>query len=323
MKNRVKNPPIPDWNKGGRQQLPWDDHRCISDASDLWHWDWSNWTEVAYRYCVRQWYCSIIPSFPMVSMHNTTIEHWMHRASHHVQNVIQFVVPKFPKLQDHPEFPQLPKALSEFWDHVTNVTTQHHSALNTSDFMLRHFDTNGDGTISRNELLNMTELFHQMMVLMTPPHPHTHISWMAWIHREWPLFDWKLGVFLWRSFGGILLLLAILSIVPGRLHGISAKLLRWPVLGITYCLIGVELVYVISKFNLRFLRLKLFCSRVQFLKRVHCHSAVHSSGRISDCPTKASQFASENGLVQVLSGVVSVRGRTGSLAKARSLVAAN
>jgi hypothetical protein len=157
------------------------------------------------------------------------------------------VVPKFPKLpQDHPEFPQLPKALMELWDHVANVTTQHHSGLTTSDFMLRHFDTNHDGTISRNELLNMTELFHQMMVIMTPP-PHKNISWMAWIHREWPLFDWKLGVFLWRSCGGILLLLAILSIIPGRLHGISAKLLRWPVLGITYCLIGVELVYVTKK----------------------------------------------------------------------------
>jgi hypothetical protein len=245
MKSRVKTSTKPDWQSDSRQQVQWDKNRCSSDTSDLLHWDWSNLTETAYRYGIRQWHCSVLPSLPMISIHNTTIEHRIHRLAHLVLDVIQFVIPKFPKLQDHPEFPHLPKALSEFWDHVTNVTTHHHSTLTTSDFMLRHFDTNGDGTISRNELLNMTDIFHQMMVMMTPPNPHPHISWMAWIHREWPLFDWKLGVFLWRSFGGLLLLLAILSIVPGRLHGISAKLLRWPVLGITYCLIGVELVYVI------------------------------------------------------------------------------
>lgn len=54
--------------------------------------------------------------------------------------------------------------------------------------------------------------------------------------------DWKVGVFLWQSFGGVLLVLAFLSIVPGRLHGISGKILRWPILGLTYFLITVELV---------------------------------------------------------------------------------
>jgi hypothetical protein len=103
-----------------------------------------------------------------------------------------------------------------------------------ADFMLRHFDVNKDGHISAQELLNMTELLSQFQPAQE--------SWAAWFRREWPLMDWKLGVFLWRSFGGILFLLAMLSIVPGRTHRISAKILRWPILGITYFLVAVELM---------------------------------------------------------------------------------
>jgi uncharacterized membrane protein len=64
--------------------------------------------------------------------------------------------------------------------------------------------------------------------------------------------DWKVGVFLWQSFGGILALLAVLSIVPGRMHGLSAKILRWPILGITYFLVIVELmVYIVIRLGIR------------------------------------------------------------------------
>jgi hypothetical protein len=42
------------------------------------------------------------------------------------------------------------------------------------------------------------------------------------------------------------MVIAVLSIVPGRLHSWSGKILRWPVLGITYLLIGVELVVYIA-----------------------------------------------------------------------------
>ena len=116
--------------------------------------------------------------------------------------------------------------------------------------MLRHFDTNNDGTISSNELLNMTEFVHHMMAMVRStgtPQQLQDMSWITWFRREWPLMDWKLGVFIWRSFGGILLVLAVLSIIPGRLHGISGKILRWPVLGMTYFLITVELVYGTSR----------------------------------------------------------------------------
>lgn len=194
---------------------------------------------------------SITASLPFISMNQTLVDSWIGRISQRIQNFIQFVIPRFPTLNDHPYYyslelqPQLPKAIRDVWENIANAT-QHHSS--GSDFMLRHFDTNSDGTISSNELLNMTEFVHHMMAMVrsastTAPHQLHDMSWITWFRREWPLMDWKLGVFIWRSFGGILFLLAVLSIIPGRLHGISGKILRWPVLGMTYFLITVELVY--------------------------------------------------------------------------------
>ena len=77
-------------------------------------------------------------------------------------------------------------------------------------------------------------------------------TWFEFLARAWPLMDWKVGVFLWRSYGGILLLIAIMSLLPGRMHGIVGKLLRWPVLGLTYFMIGVELsVYIVIRVFIR------------------------------------------------------------------------
>lgn len=51
---------------------------------------------------------------------------------------------------------------------------------------------------------------------------------------------------------GLLLLIGIATIVPGRLHGISGRILRWPILGLTYFLITVELaVYVVIRLFIR------------------------------------------------------------------------
>lgn len=101
-------------------------------------------------------------------------------------------------------------------------------AATPMEFLLRHFDTNRDGHISRAELLNMTEV----LKLHMPDQERAVVSWATWFRREWPLMDWKIGVFLWSTFGGVLFLLAGFSIIPGRMHAVSAKLLRWPVLGV-------------------------------------------------------------------------------------------
>jgi hypothetical protein len=231
-------------------------------------------------------FTSVIASFPFLGVNQSIVERWIGNITQRVQEIVQFVVPRFPTFHDSAELPQLPKAIRELWENFANAT-QHHSSA--SDFMLRHFDTNDDGTISRNEMLNITELVHGMMTKMrthasSSPPP---ISWITWFRREWPLLDWKLGVFIWRSFGGLLFALALLSIIPGRMHSVSGKMLRWPVLGMTYFLVTVELMYVC----IHIIVISFKKRSHQFLlklQRVHCDSIVHSYSRVSHRTAKAS-----------------------------------
>lgn len=128
--------------------------------------------------------------------------------------------------------------LRQLWEQA--VTKSSNTTI--AEFMKEHFDTNGDGHISPTELINMTE-FMELVYNYAPKNPqqYTPKSWYQWLLREWPNMDWKIGVWLWRMFGGILMTLCLLSIIPGKLHGISARLLRWPVLAIVYFMIAVEL----------------------------------------------------------------------------------
>jgi hypothetical protein len=121
------------------------------------------------------------------------------------------------------------------WQSKARIFWEDAAASSPMDWMMKHFDTNGDGHISPSELVNMTDILKHL------PHLQQE-SWTAWFRREWPLLDWKVGLFLWRSFGGILCILTVLTIIPGRLHGISARILRWPLLAIVYFLIIVELM---------------------------------------------------------------------------------
>jgi hypothetical protein len=143
-----------------------------------------------------------------------------HLAASGSRKMIDFILPKWSI--EHPD--TLP-TMKELWEGAGQTP---------ADFMLRYFDTNGDGHISSAELLNMTEF---MKSIQAAPE-----SWSAWFSREWPLMDWKVGVFLWRSFGGILVMLTVFTIIPGRMHEVSGKILRWPILGVTIFLIVVELM---------------------------------------------------------------------------------
>jgi len=134
----------------------------------------------------------------------------------------------------------------QLWEHAVQSSKNVNATI--ADFMLSHFDRDDDGHISPSELLNMTELLAKL-----PTNPRIVIqqhqpveSFFAWFSREWPLMDWKIGVFLWQTFGGILLVIAVLSVMPGRLHTWSGKVLRWPILGLTYLLINIELIVYIA-----------------------------------------------------------------------------
>lgn len=138
-----------------------------------------------------------------------------------------------------------------------------------SETLMNHFDTNGDGHISAEEMFNMSEVLE---TLTHPPH-HPELSWWGWFAQEWPLLDWKLGVFLYRTFGGILFLVAIFSVVPGALHGWSARLLRWPVLGLTYLLIWVELVvYTVIRLSIRVAEYSIARPKHRKLRKLMTHA---------------------------------------------------
>lgn len=75
----------------------------------------------------------------------------------------------------------------------------------------------------------------------------------TWLHFTWPFIDWNFGLFLWRSCGGLILLIVLASIVPGKLHSVSGRILRWPILAFTNFTIASELiVYIIVRLFIRF-----------------------------------------------------------------------
>jgi len=111
---------------------------------------------------------------------------------------------------------------------------------NFTQFLLRNFDTDMDGHISASELLHVNiETKFPSLTVYYHNQPQT---WIRWFQCAWPLLDWKIGLFLWRTCGSLLLIIAIATIVPGRLHGLSGRILRWPVLALTYLMITVELI---------------------------------------------------------------------------------
>jgi len=113
------------------------------------------------------------------------------------------------------------------------------SSSNTTmaEFMHRHKD-------------DMKELMESLR------HPSPQ-SWLSWFSTSWPMMDWKFGALLWKYFGGLLVAIMIASIVPGRLHAISGRILRWPVLGMVYFMIYVELAFYIG--------IRLFIKIIEFL----------------------------------------------------------
>jgi len=137
-----------------------------------------------------------------------------------------------------------------------------------ADTMLRHFDTNQDGHISKQEMRRMTEVFVDKLLpelKSSLNRVSQYDNWSWWWESYWPsMMDWKILIlFLWRAYGGFLILLTIITIVPGRMHGYSGRFLRWPILAVTYAMITVELfVYILVS-------LFVGCAESLFASRKH------------------------------------------------------
>jgi predicted acylesterase/phospholipase RssA/uncharacterized membrane protein len=192
--------------------------------------------ESIYDFYVHTLFPAVMSSLPLLGrrlFHDT--QSVLHDS---FQRFVNFILPDYWTSSSSYSHPQLP-SFRRIWE-------ENAADLSVSDFLLRHFDTNHDGKISPEELFHVDEMLLSRIL------PRSDESWWSWFSREWPLLDWKVGLFLWRTFGGVLLTLAVLSIVPGRLHGWSARVLRWPILGLTYFLIAVELmVYIVIRIFIR------------------------------------------------------------------------
>ncbi len=137
------------------------------------------------------------------------------------------------------------------------------------DHMLEKLDLDKDGHISASEWLIGTEnsaeemrrevetFFQHYYNALADPEKNLNVStsWMAWLRTKVSTVmtaDWTMGAYLWHTCSGLILVLIVTSIVPGRLHGWTGRALRFPVLGMVYMLVAAELgMYVIVRLTIR------------------------------------------------------------------------
>ncbi|KAL7580584.1 hypothetical protein ACA910_003705 [Epithemia clementina (nom. ined.)] len=164
-------------------------------------------------------------------------------------------------------------ASTHFWPNNDDHDYYNHNNNNSDvEFWHRCWDTsNRDGSIRLDDLWNWTLCWQQQLQVQQQHWVGQEqdkeftfysswwsliMSWMTHLAQEWPLLDWKLGIFVWRSlfgsvFGGVGGLSLGLycwaaSIWPGRLHAWSSRIWKWPVLVLTLLLIAVELIVYIA-----------------------------------------------------------------------------
>lgn len=121
----------------------------------------------------------------------------------------------------------------ELWQSAWNLTFPSGQALLTSPRALfSSLDVDVDGALSFEELSAAMSRRAQFLEVAS----------------LWPMTDWKIMVFLWRACGGALLLLVLYTMVPHTNTSLPRHLLRWPILGMTYFVVGVELaVYAVLR----------------------------------------------------------------------------
>ncbi|KAL3826411.1 hypothetical protein ACHAXA_008619 [Cyclostephanos tholiformis] len=132
------------------------------------------------------------------------------------------------------------------------------------EFILEVMDRNKDGIFSSTEWGSNAEEIKRDIELLAHQYyqavadrlnQQQHTSWYAWLRTAISKLisvDWSFGAYLWHTCSGLILVLIVTSIVPGRLHRWTGRALRFPVLGMTYTLISVELfVYALLRFAIR------------------------------------------------------------------------
>jgi uncharacterized membrane protein len=132
--------------------------------------------------------------------------------------------------------------------------------------LLTHFINNADATfLSLLDKFNSTSFEAEEMkrALVDTILQNYHqaqsipITWGNWIQTNFGnviTADRTLASYLWQTCRGLILFLTITSVIPGRLHGWTGRALRFPVLGMVYLLILVELLlYILVRLMIRIL----------------------------------------------------------------------
>lgn len=155
-------------------------------------------------------------------------------------------------------------------DHLARAAREHWAKTSANstlvDYILETMDLNQDGRISAKEWGDNAEemkrevealIYQYYHAVADSIHNQQSKSWYAWfrtIISRCLAVDWSMGAYLWHTCSGLIIVLVVTSILPGRLHGWTGRALRFPMLGMTYMLISAELVmYTLVRFAIRFL----------------------------------------------------------------------
>lgn len=195
-------------------------------------------TESVYEFYRQQLFPALVASIPMLT--RRLLGDMKKNAISVSRKAIEFLKPSWVAENAKRMTTAFPKA--------------NHTAL--VEVITRYFDAikeiPEESGLSKIDISRAKEHLHHLEELLVKAMTSAGPTGFHWFQQAWPMMDWKVGVFLWRSCGGILLLIGIATIVPGRLHGVSGRILRWPILGLTYLLIAVEfVVYVIIRLFIR------------------------------------------------------------------------
>ena len=174
----------------------------------------------------------------------------------------------------------LPSFMKGIYDEINNQTAPlitYYSPQHLAETVLKHFDANNDGRISASEILSekenipvakFIEIIEQAFESQRQLASSLASTRWIWLQQMWPMLDWKIGVFLWRTCGGLLLIILFASIVPGRLHAFCGRVLRWPILFFTYFMISMELVmYVLLRLFIKGLEMAFASPKHRSLRR--------------------------------------------------------
>jgi hypothetical protein len=217
-----------------------------------------------YEYYTENLLPALISSLPIL------LSRFLHDAASYLgyysTRFIQFLFPIWFRRWTVDTTDTIARAASEGGDFLAHIWPGEARGGNTTfvDYILERMDLNKDGKFSASEWGSNAEemkrdievLAHQYYQAVAERlNQQQHTSWYAWLRTAISNLisvDWSFGAYLWHTCSGLILVLIVTSIVPGRLHGWTGRALRFPVLGMTYMLISVELsVYALIRFAIR------------------------------------------------------------------------